>query len=482
MINMGKILKKILNAIASFFNRMADQEAERVIEMYKQIFEVKPDNGGGKIMDKQVKGGGRMRKVLHLILVGGFIVLCLGTVPSYAGEVDILLQKLVEKGVLTGAEAQQVKIETQEQVKKEIATGKSASLPAWVQNIKLKGDLRLRYQYKHEKAVNDYAKDTHLGRVRARLGLEGKVNEKLMAGIGIATGSGDPRSTNISFGGYNSKKTVVLDYAYGKYSPWSWLNLVGGKMLLDDALWRPTDLIWDSDITPEGGVIQFSKGLGSNLTAFLNTGVLIVDTDTSTDADAPMAYLVQPGISYKFNDDLSLKGAFSFQGFNNVKDHVSSSYSSASNSGNTTAGTSRYQYDYQMINPALEFKIKEPFKTLGLNVESLKLVGEYVNNLDVSKGGSGFSCGFKLGHDKVAKFGDWQFKYIYAMLGKDAVLDVLPDSDRYGGKTNIRSHEAELTFGLGKNTFLGMDVYRSWRTLSAEAPETLVQVDWNMKF
>ena len=107
---MGKILKKILNAIASFFNKMADQEAERVIEMYKQIFEAKPDNGGGKIMDKQVKGGGRMRKVLHLILVGGFIGLCLGTVPSYAGEVDILLQKLVEKGVLTGAEANKLRL------------------------------------------------------------------------------------------------------------------------------------------------------------------------------------------------------------------------------------------------------------------------------------------------------------------------------------------------------------------------------------
>jgi hypothetical protein len=495
---MKKFLKKIIKGIEGFFNRMADQEAERVINLYSQIFEAKPNKGGGKLRSIYVKSENhartierrsQMRKCLSVFILIGFMMVCLGIVPSYAGEVDILLQKLVEKGVLSASEAQEIRTETNEAVvaqekQKQEDYKKLAkdNMPDWVKNIKLKGDLRLRYQYKHEKTANDYAKDTHLGRVRARLGIEGKINEKLLAGIGIATGSGDPRSTNISFGGYNSKKTVVLDYAYGKYSPLDWLNLVGGKMLLDDALWRPTDLIWDSDITPEGGVIKFSKGLGSNATAFLNTGVLIVDTDTSTDADAPMAYLIQPGISYKFNDDLSLKGAFSFQGFNNVKNHVSSSYSSASNSGNTTAGTSQYQYDYQMINPALEFKVKEPFKALGLNVESLKLVGEYVNNLDVSKGGSGFSCGFKLGHDKVAKFGDWQFKYIYAMLGKDAVLDVLPDSDRYGGKTNIRSHEAELTFGLGKNTFLGVDVYRSWRTLSAEAPETLVQVDWNMKF
>ncbi len=98
-----------------------------------------------------------------------------------------------------------------------------------MQNTKLKGDLRLRYQYKHEKATNDYAKDTHLGRLRARLGLESKVNDKIIAGIGIATNSGgDPRSTNISFGdkngGFSSKMEVRLDYAYAKYMPLSWLN------------------------------------------------------------------------------------------------------------------------------------------------------------------------------------------------------------------------------------------------------------------
>jgi len=37
------ILKYIIRPIVNFFNRMADQEAERVIEMYSQIFEDKPN-------------------------------------------------------------------------------------------------------------------------------------------------------------------------------------------------------------------------------------------------------------------------------------------------------------------------------------------------------------------------------------------------------------------------------------------------------
>ena len=44
---MKNIFKKLLDPIANFFNRMADQEAERVIEMYRQIFEAKPNEGGG---------------------------------------------------------------------------------------------------------------------------------------------------------------------------------------------------------------------------------------------------------------------------------------------------------------------------------------------------------------------------------------------------------------------------------------------------
>ena len=340
-----------------------------------------------------------------------FLALTFASGVCLAGEIDILLQKLVDKGVLTAGEAQEIKTETREQVKKEIAQGKYSSLPQWVQNIKLKGDLRLRYQYKHEKATGDYEKDTNIGRVRMRLGLESKINEKLLAGIGIATGSGDPRSTNISFGDYNTKKTVVLDYAYAKYMPLSWLNFVGGKMLLGDTLWEPTDLIWDTDITPEGAIFQFSKNLDSQMQTFINAGALIVDDDTSTDNDAPMAYLVQPGINYAINDNLSLKGAVTYEYFQ-TKDTAASSYS---NGQNTKNGTS-YRYNYSNLNPALELSIKEPFKALGLNVENLKFFGEYVNNLQVSDKNNGFSTGFQFGNAKIEKWGDWQVRYIYAML------------------------------------------------------------------
>ncbi len=417
-----------------------------------------------------------MRKFLRVIALGALIVVGLGMRFSYAGEVDILLQKLVEKGILSPGEAQQIGTETKEQVKKEIAQGKYSSLPAWVQNTKLKGDLRLRFQNLHEKNASDISKDTTIGRIRMRLGLESKVNDKLKVGVGIATGSGDPRSTNITFGSYSTKKGIYLDYAYAKYNPLYWLNLTGGKMLLNDVLWEPTDLIWDTDITPEGGVIGFDKKLNPKTSLFMKTGAMVLVDDTSTTSGA-MAYLVQPGITYAFNDNLSLKGAVTYEYFQ-TKDTVASNYSKGQN---TKKGTS-YVYNYSDISPALELSVKDPFKGIGLNVENLKFFGEYVNNLAVSDKNTGFSCGFQFGNEKIEKWGDWQARYIYAMLAKDSVLDVLPDSDRLSGKTGMRSHEASINFGVAKNTSIGVDIYRSWSLVGAKAPETLVQVDWNMKF
>jgi hypothetical protein len=422
-----------------------------------------------------------MKKCLLLLFFIAFTGMCFNITRSDAGELDLLLEKLIQKGVLSPGEAQQIKTETQEQIRSEIAEGKSSSLPQWVQKMKVKGDLRLRYQSKQEEPKNAHTKNTNIGRVRMRLGLETKVNEKILAAIGVASGSGDPRSTNISFGGYNTKKTVVLDYAYGKYSPLSALNIVAGKMLLNEALWEPSDLIWDTDITPEGAVIQLNKNIDA-AEFFMNTGVLIVDEDTSTDNKPPMAYLIEPGVSFKFNDRFSIKGAVAYDCFDNTKGHVSNSKSGGSNSGNTKAGTTKYENNYKMINPSLAFKIMEPFKEVGLGVGYLELLGEYVDNVDVSHDSTGFSAGFKIGDEKVEKWGDMQFKYLYARLGKDSVLDVLPDSDRYGGKTGMKSHEGEFTFGLGKNTSFGIDVYRSYKIKDANEPETLAQFDWNLKF
>ncbi|MBN3040364.1 MAG: putative porin, partial [Candidatus Omnitrophica bacterium] len=231
-----------------------------------------------------------MKKFVMSLLLFGFIAAGLVILPSYAGEIDILLQKLVEKGVLTGAEAQQIKVETKETIKKEIAAGESETLPSWVQTIKLKGDYRVRYQANHSKTVNDQTSERHRGRFRLRLGAEAKVNNKVLVALGLATGLSDNggaavnhdyiRSTNQSFDDSFSKHPINLDYAYAKYNAAKWLYLIGGKMKLGDVLWEPGDLMWDGDITPEGGAFDISKKINPGLGVFLKTGFYIFEEDS----------------------------------------------------------------------------------------------------------------------------------------------------------------------------------------------------------
>lgn len=405
-----------------------------------------------------------------------------GAQKAQAGEMDVLVNKLVEKGILTASEGQIILDETKAEVAKQNAKGENEALPKWIQNIRMKGDFRIRYQYNH---TNKGLNDRHRARIRLRLGVEGQVNDKLLAAVGLATGLSDgsadaARSTNVTLENGFSKKPIALDYAYAKYTPYAWVEIIGGKF--NNPLWMPTDLVWDSDINPEGGSINLKKSLNDRLGVFLNTGIFVLDESNSAGQnDDPMMYVVQPGLNYKVSDKVSVKGTFSYNNSANVKGKTLNGTSGI----NSTVG-GFLKYDYIVLEPAVQVDITDLLKFTGLPVlgeaESLSLFGQYVNNTIPSDENTGFAVGFNLGAKKVAKFGDWQFKYIYAMLEKDAVLDILPDSDRFSGKTGIRSHEGILTFGLGKNTFLGVDIYRSWAINNEKAAETLVQVDWNMKF
>ena len=135
-----------------------------------------------------------MRKSdVFLVLLTFFSLVILTAAPAKAGEIDILVEKLVEKGVLNHGEAAQILTETKEEIRRQVVAGESASVPQWAQNMKMKGDFRLRYQNAKYKNTVD---DRNRARIRFRLGAEGKVNEKLKVAAGLATGGSDPRSTN----------------------------------------------------------------------------------------------------------------------------------------------------------------------------------------------------------------------------------------------------------------------------------------------
>jgi len=431
-----------------------------------------------------------MKKFISVIFVCAILYIGIGAACAFAADTDALLQKLVEKGVLSSSEAQQVRTEANEEAQKtdkqkEEDYKKLAkdSQPDWVKNTKLKGDYRLRYQLDKDKGQEEWNRM----RIRARIGLEAKVNDKVATGVGIATGkAGDPRSTNITIGNDPaasntpaSYKSIILNYAYARYLPFDGLMFVGGKF--DNNLWQPSDLLWDGDLNPEGAGLNLKYELNPEFELFLNNQFFWLRNDTRVDKQ-PMMFAEQPGFKWKISDEMSLKSALALYEFAGVKGTAKFATYDSTN----TLLNNNYLYNYNSVNPSFELAFNEPFWGL---VPQASIFGDYVYNYSgrVHSSRDGFDSGVKFGDKKLDGWGQWQAKILYSKLGRDAWLDIFPDSDRYNGKTNMKSFETEFNYGLGKNTSLGIDYYYSQSLNKASeaagfAPQQVLQFDWNVKF
>ena len=123
-----------------------------------------------------------------------------------------------------------------------------------------------------------------------------------------------------------------------------------------------------------------------------------------------------------------------------------------------------------------------------MDIPYVSIFAEYIDNFSAPESNTGYAAGLKVGNAKVSGKGDWQAKYQYVMLGTNAWLDIFPDSDRYGGRTGVRSHEVSLSYGLAKNWTFDLDYYLSTLTSAQNdtagqlKTENLIQADLDWKF
>ena len=410
-------------------------------------------------------------------------------VPARAGELDLLLDRLVEKNVIDPGEAQEIRIGTQEEVKKEISLQRHATLPMWIQTMKLRGDVRLRYQFNdnHNKVLTQ-----HRGRFRLRFFVDAKVNEKVYMGFGFASGSStDPRSTNQTFGDNNAKKSLWIDYVFAEYNASDYLAFTAGRT--KNPLWLTSDMLWDTDINMEGLSARVTLPVNYNWQLFANAGLMVL-AEAQTDPKDPHMLFAQPGVSWRDNDGVyDFKAGAAVYAFNNVGHSSELANRPSTTDGyqksNTLAG-SEYKYGYDALSPELEFNanildpVSVPLITslFGYNVTYAGLFGNYIKSLDHGKNGEGWIAGVKFGQRKVEDAGQWQLRYSLRRLEKDAWLDNYPDSDFYGGAVNVKGHEVLLTLGLLRDFALDLDYYQITPISGNLKMEKLFQADINLRF
>jgi len=334
---------------------------------------------------------------------------------------------------------------------------------AWTEQVKIKGDLRYRYENIHDGAVGKRERERH--RIRARLGIFAHVNDTVDVGLQLATGGeGNPTSTNETLDSSFGTKDFDLDLAYFDWHPVDGIRLLGGKM--KNPFFRPhkTALLWDGDLRPEGLAVKYNGDL-----LFANAGAFYIEEDSDDQTEA-FLFGGQIGLKTKIHGAKLTTGVgyFHFEGLEN-KNVVA-------NKGNTLKNGA-FENDYEEAEAFFQLDTK-------LGTLPLSLFGDFVNNTAAKNDNQGYLLGVKVG--KTKKPGSWDLTYIYEDLEADAVVSTFTDGDFADGGTNGKGHIFKAGYAVAKNWTLGMTYFKTENGKAGNASDfddyDRLQADIKFKF
>lgn len=233
-----------------------------------------------------------------------------------AQESGALLDLLVKKKVISAQEAEEVRADLVQEYSRTPA-GK-INFGGWIEEVKIGGDLRLRYQYdKRDFQVDppgvgaDDDEDrspsgAQRSRVRFRLRLRGdfKLANNWFGGVELQT-SAAADSGNQTFENGFGKYGLFISKAYLGWNVTDWLTVVGGKQANP---FYTTDLVWDPDVNPDGfsQSVRFHKmyfgDIGEAETGLSKDGKTLVATSTVRE-DRPWELTLNMG-QFIFDDNV----------------------------------------------------------------------------------------------------------------------------------------------------------------------------------
>ena len=337
--------------------------------------------------------------VIETLAIGALVA---GALPAEAQSVsaDALINKLVQKGILTEKEAQDLVAEA-------AATNRPASkwkISNAIKDVQLFGDVRFRYEYRGaENAPYSGSSENRYDRERfryaVRVGIRGDLFDQFYYGLRLDTAS-NPRSPWITFGDDSnptpSAKTsdgINIGQVYLGWRPTDWYEMTVGKMPMP---LYTTPMVWDSDINPEGAVEKFKLSTG-NIDWFANLGQFMYQ-DTNPDHNLPSSdtFLLtwQVGASVKLANEVSLK-----------------------------AGPTIYNY----IGSGQTAGLNQPFSGEGLNGLNFNTNGLNQNGInDLLVLELPVQLDFKIGSCPARVFGDFAYNIYGADRARAAVAATIP--------------------------------------------------------
>lgn len=448
-----------------------------------------------------------------------------------------------------------VKAEIREQLKQEVLAqarteGWAApnAIPEWTERIKFEGDVRVRYQADRFGSGNsdiaeynnaqlgsavsypditrfpsaadlsgdsqpsgNVSDDVSRTRVRARLGVLAKINDRVSAGLRLVTGNVEDRvSTNQTLGNNFNKYSFAVDRAYIKLEPTEWLSVSGGRI---PNPWFNTDLTWDEDLNFEGIAATASRvDPVATVRPFVTAGWFPLRADSPPKADDRSLLGLQVGTDWDVTSNTRLRIGLAKFHYRNLEGRLDGGYDLVNDvrapgygqyeygrnfrqKGNTLFQTTLGNGDNDLSSPywGLASKFSPMVLTVAADLAHfdpvhLMVSAEYVKNTAFDRDeirrrtgltlldgkDTAWQVRFQAGMPSVRAAGDWQAFVAYRYLGSDSLLDAFVDSDFGLGGTNLRGYVLGGSYALYRDTTVGM------RWFSAENIDSMTYAQNNI--
>jgi hypothetical protein len=402
----------------------------------------------------------KKNKTTKLALLAGAAALAAFAPQVHAQSSDALIDKLVDKGILSTDEAKDLRDETDKDFKTAVAA--KTGMPDWVTSYKLSGDFRGRFE--QFSSDNNAMVDRTRERYRVRFGVAVNMLDNMEAGFRLGSGdakgsasnttTGNPLSSNSTMQDDFTKKMVYIDTAYGKWTPLNsggWLLAATvGKM---DNPFNFTPMVFDPDLTPEGAALNGSYAINdAHSIAFTGAGYVLDEESGST--HDPFLYGGQVMWNAKWNSKWSSSlgvGALAI----GSPEQLTTANVPYVNLGNTRNGSGVLRYDYTPVIADASVTYTLDSFPLYNGTFPIKLAGEVMNNPGASDNNNAYWVGVTFGKSGTKK--TWDLSYRYEYLEADAWYDQLVDDDNgayyqaskgYYGGTNVKGHLVKLSYSL----------------------------------
>jgi hypothetical protein len=243
-----------------------------------------------------------------------------------------LLDALVKKGVLTEKEAQEISVETANEVT--TAPAGKIQVGDWVKELKISGDLRIRNQWDQREPMilsnpklgpQDVNIPRDRWRFRLRLSADFKLEGNFFGGVMLSTDDNRAADTkNATYTGGYDNYAIYISRAFMGYNPVPGLTFIAGKQ---PNPFYTTDLVYDPEVDPTGLVerVDFDKIFNWSF------GEPVAEGKEGKTPEAPPP--PQPGVSLELS---LIAGQFIFQNNN-------------ANSGSTQLKWDSYQFQEQLL-------------------------------------------------------------------------------------------------------------------------------------